>query len=126
MAKTCASGATIQEMLDALETEVAALRSLAILAVPRGFAVVAPSALKAGLERASLTPTEFARIAGVPREDVEDWLGNRTPTPAWALTAVELATQLAPSVRRKLVRQPLGQAIIPTPRVHPFSRIEDL
>jgi hypothetical protein len=126
MANPCASRATIQEMLDALETEVEALRSLAILAVPRGFAVVAPGALRAEMEKASLTATEFARIAGVPREDVEDWLGSKIPTPAWVLTTVQLAAQLAPSVRRKMVRQPLGQAIIPTQKVHPFSRIEDL
>jgi hypothetical protein len=126
MANTCASRATIQEMLDTLETEVGALRSLAILAVPRGFAVVAPGALRAELEKASLTAMEFARIAEVPREDVEDWLSNKVSTPAWVLTTVQLAAQLTPSVRRKMVRQPLGQAIIPTPRVHPFSRIEDL
>lgn len=126
MANPCASGATIQEMLDALETEVEALRSLANLAVPRGFAVVAPSALRAEMEKASLTATEFARIAGVSREDVEDWLGNKIPTPAWVLTTAQLAAQLTPSVRRKMVRQPLGQAIIPIQRVHPFSRIEDL
>ena len=65
MANPCASGATIQEMLDALETEVEALRSLANLAVPRGFAVVAPSALRVEMEKASLTATEFARIAVV-------------------------------------------------------------
>jgi hypothetical protein len=126
MANTCASRATIQEMLDTLETEVEALRSLAILGVPRGFAVVAPGSLRAELEKASLTAMEFARIAEVPREDVEDWLSNKIPTPAWVLTTVQLAAQLTPSVRRKMVRQPLGQAIIPTPRVHPFSRIEDL
>lgn len=118
--------ATIQDMLDALETEVAALRSLAILAVPRGFAVVAPSALRAELERAALTATEFARIAGVPREDVEDWLSSRIPTPAWVITALQLAAQLTPSVRRRMARQPLGNAIIPIQKAHPFSRIEDL
>ncbi len=126
MANPCASRATIQEMLDILETEVEALRSLAVLAVPRGFAVVAPGALRAELEKASLTALEFARIAEVPRDDVEGWLSNKIPTPAWVLTTVQLAAQLTPSVRRKMVRQPLGPAIIPTARVHPFSRIEDL
>lgn len=126
MADTCASGATIQDMLDALETEVAVLRSLVTLSVPQGFAVVAPSALQAEMQKANLTATELARIAGVPREDVEDWLSSKTPTPAWVLTTVQLAAQLAPSVRRKIARQPLGQAIISTQRVHPFSRIEDL
>jgi len=113
-------------MLDVLETEVAALRSLAILAVPRGFAVVAPSALRAELEKAALTPLEFARIAEVPGQDVEDWLASRIPVPAWVLLTIQLAGQLTPSVRRKIVRQPLGRAIIPIQKVHPFSRIEDL
>ena len=126
MANPCASGATIQDMLDALETEVEALRSLASLAVPRGFAAVAPSAVRAEMEKASLTATELARIAGVTREDEEDWLGSKVPTPAWVLTTVQLAAKLTPSERRKMVRQPLGQAIIPIQRVHPFSRIEDL
>jgi len=126
MAETCASGATIQEMLDALETEVEFLRSLAGMAVPRGFAVVAPSAVRAEMEKAALTPGEFARIAAVPREDVEDWLADRTPAPAWVLTTIQLAALLAPSVRRKMARQPIGHAIIPIQKVHPFSRIEDL
>ncbi|MBL8240102.1 MAG: hypothetical protein JNM66_21960 [Bryobacterales bacterium] len=126
MAETCASRATIQEMLDTLETEVAGLRSLAVMAVPRGYAVVAPSALRAELEKAGLTPLEFARIAEVTREDVEDWLANRAPTPAWVLIPIQLAAQLTPSVRRKLLRQPLGKAIIPVEKAHPFSRIEDL
>ncbi|HEU0120268.1 MAG TPA: hypothetical protein VFQ91_07065 [Bryobacteraceae bacterium] len=126
MADPCASGATIQEMLDALETEVEILRSLAALAVPRGFAAVAPSVLRTGLEQARLTPSEFARITGVPREDIEDWLAARTPTPAWVSTTLELAALLPPSVRRKMLRQPLGNAIIPTQKDHPFSRIEDL
>jgi hypothetical protein len=126
MAETCASRATIQDMLDALETEVAGLRSLAVLAVPRGYAVVAPSALRTELEKAALTPLEFARIAEVPREDVEDWLTSRVPTPAWVLITIQLAALLTPSVRRKRLRQSLGNAIIPIQKVHPFSRIEDL
>lgn len=113
-------------MLDALETEVAALRSLAVLAVPRGYAVVAPSVLRSELEKAALTPLEFARIAEVHREDVENWLANRVPTPAWVLITIQLAALLTPSVRRKMLRQPLGNAIIPIQKVHPFSRIEDL
>ena len=126
MADTCEIKATVQEMLDALEAEVAVLRSLAILAVPRGFAVVAPSVLRAELERTALTPLEFARIAEVSRQDVEDWLANRNPTPAWVLITIQLAALLPPSVRRKMLRQPLGNAIIPIQKAHPFSRIEDL
>ncbi len=126
MSKACAERATIQEMLDLLETEVEALRSLAVLTVPRGFAVVAPSALRAEMEAAELNPLELARIADVPREDVEEWLGGRAPVPSWVLTTIQLAGMLTPSARRKIVRQPLGKAIIPTEKVHPFSRIEDL
>lgn len=126
MADTCEKRATVQEMLDILETEVEVLRSLAVLAVPRGFAVVAPSLLRAELERAALTPGEFARIAEVSRQDVEDWLASRIPAPAWVLITVQLAALLTPSVRRKMLRQPLGKAIIPIGKAHPFSRIEDL
>ncbi len=126
MAEPCATRATIPQLLDDLETEVAALRSLAAMAVPRGFAVVAPSLLRTEMERASLTPAELARLAEVPRQDVEDWLAARIPTPAWVLTTVQLAALLTPSVRRKILRQPLGPAILPTPTIHPFSRIEDL
>jgi hypothetical protein len=113
-------------MLDVLETEVSVLRSLAALTVPRGFAVVAPSVLRAELERTAFTPLEFARIAEVSREDVEGWLANRNPTPAWVLITIQLAGLLTPSVRRKMLRQPLGSVIIPIQKVHPFSRIEDL
>lgn len=126
MTDTCVAEAMIVEMLDALETEVGALRSIASLRVPRGYAPADPSALEAGLERASLTAAEFARIAEVSREDVEDWLGNRAPMPAWVLTALRLAVLLTPSTRRKVLRRPLGPAIIPIQKVHPFSRIEDL
>lgn len=126
MAEPCATRATIPQLLDALETEVAALRSLAAMAVPRGFAVVAPSLLRTEMERASLSPGEVARLAEVPRQDVEDWLAARIPTPAWVLTTVQLAALLTPSVRRKLLRQPIGPVATPTPTTHPFSRIEDL
>ncbi len=126
MAEQCASRATIQEMLDALEAEVAELRTQAALAVPRGYAVVAPSAIADGMAAAGLTVTELARIAGVAREDVEGWLAGRVETPAWVVTTIQLAGMLTPSARRKMVRQPLGKANIPTEKVHPFSRIEDL
>lgn len=126
MADPCVAKTMIEGMLDVLETEVTRLRSLAALAVPHGFAVVAPPVLRTELERAALTPAEFARIAGVLRQDVEDWLNNKVPAPAWVLIPIELAGLLAPSVRRKLLRQPLGKAIIPIQKVHPFSRVEDL
>ncbi len=126
MGESCATRATIPQLLDALETEVAALRSLAAMAVPRGFAVVAPALLRTEMERASLTPAELARLADVPRQDVEDWLAARIPTPAWILTTVQLAALLTPSVRRKMLLHPLGPPIITTPTIHPFSRIEDL
>lgn len=99
MADSCTAKATIPELLDALETEVEALRSLAALAVQ--FANVSPA-------------------------DIEDWLANRAPIPAWVLIALHRTVQLTPSARRKLSRQPLGHAIIPVQKVHPFSRIEDL
>ncbi len=99
MADSCAPKATIQELLDALETEVEALRSLAALAVQ--FADVSPA-------------------------DIEDWLTNRAPTPAWVLIALHRTVQLTPSARRKLSGQLLGHATLPVPKVHPFSCIEDL
>jgi alpha-beta hydrolase superfamily lysophospholipase len=126
MAEPCATRATIPQLLDALEIEVAALRSLAAMAVPRGFAVVAPSLLRTEMERASLSPGDLARLTEAPRQDVEDWLAARIPTPAWVLTTVQLAALLTPSVRRKLLRQPIGPAATPTLTIHPFSRIEDL
>ena len=48
-------------------------------------AVVAPSALRAEMETAGLNPLELARIADVPREEVDGWLGGRAPVPAWAV-----------------------------------------
>lgn len=113
-------------MLDALEAELKALRSVSVMANSHGFAAVAPSVLRTELERAGLTPTEFSRIAGVPRVEMEDWLNDRHPVPAWVLVPIQLAALLTPSVRRKMLRQPLGKAIISTQKVHPFSRIEDL
>lgn len=99
MADSSTARATIQELLDALETEVETLRSLAALAVQ--FANVSPA-------------------------DIDDWLANRAPTPAWVLIALHRTVQLTPSARRKLSRQPLGLAMIPVQNIHPFSRIEDL
>lgn len=113
-------------MLDALEVELTALRSMAALVAPHGFAVLAPSVLRTELERAELTAAEFSRITGVPREDIESWLTNRNPAPAWVLIPIQLAALLTPSVRRKMLRQPLGKATTPIQKVHPFSRIEDL
>lgn len=113
-------------MLDSLETEIDSLRSLAALGVPRGFAVVDPSLLRTELERCCLSAADFARIAGVALTDVEDWLTRRVPTPFWALHTIQLAALLPLSARRKLLRQPTGRAILPNPKVHPFSRIEDL
>ena len=116
----------MEDLLTALETEVAELRTLAALANPRGYAVVAAKALQEEIEKAGLTPVDFARIAGVPPADVNGWLNNRAPAPAWALLAAQLAGQLAPSARRKLLRQPLANPTTPTRGTHPFSRIEDL
>lgn len=116
----------MDDLLSALETEVAELRALAAQANPRGYAVVEARALREEIAKAALTPAEFARIAGVPLVEVGDWLHNRAPAPAWALLALQLAGQLAPSARRKLLRQPLAEPTTPTRRAHPFSRIEDL
>ncbi len=126
MADSCPLGATIQEMLDSLETEIESLRSLAALGVPRGFAVVDPALLRSELERSALSAADFARIAGLSITDVEDWLSRRVPTPSWALHTIQLAALLPLSARRKLLRQSTGNAILPNPKVHPFSRIEDL
>mgnify|MGYP003340853366 CR=1 FL=1 len=126
MAETRASVTEMDNLLSALEAEVAELRALAAQANPRGYAVVEAKALREEITRAALTPAEFARIAGVPLVEVSDWLHDRTPAPAWALLALQLAGQLAPSVRRKLLRQPLAEPTTPTRRTHPFSQIEDL
>jgi hypothetical protein len=117
---------TILQLLDDLEKELSALRSLSAATPIGGYAAVEPSLLRSELELAGLTASELGRIIDVSREEVEAWLAARTPTPAWALTTVQLTALLAPSVRRKLLRQPLGQAIQPKPKSHPFSRIEDL
>jgi hypothetical protein len=126
MADLCATRATIPTLLDALETEVAALRTLAAMAVPRGFAVVSPWVLRAEVERLALTPGELARLAEVPREEVEDWLAGRVMIPAWVLLLVQLSEQLTPSARRKIFRRPSGVVSDAPAKTHPFSRIEDL
>lgn len=127
MREECPPRATIPEMLDALESELEELRSLAALGVPRGYAVVDPAALRQELERAGLSPAEFARLADVPAEDVSAWLERRIPTPAWVLSTAQIAGQLAPSARRKLLRQPMAQTTAAVrPSNHPFSRIEEL
>lgn len=126
MAEPCASMDTILQLLDDLEKEIESLRSPAATAQPGRTATIAPLLLWREMERASLTAAELCRIADVSREEVEDWLAGAIPTPAWVLITLQLAALLAPSVRRKLLRQPLGQAIPAKPTTHPFSRIKDL
>lgn len=126
MAEPCASMDTILQLLDDLEKELSELRSLSAVTPLGGYAAVEPSLLRSEMERAGLTASELSRIIDVSRKEVEDWLAARAPTPAWALTTVQLSALLAPSVRRKLLRQSLGQAIQPKSKSHPFSRIEDL
>ena len=117
---------TILQMLDDLEREVSALRSLAAAAPASGFAAVPPSQLRTEMDRARLTAPDLGRIAGIPRQQVDDWLRSKSPTPPWALTIVQLTTLLPLSARRKLLQQPLRSADPARPSHHPFSRIEDL
>jgi len=126
MAELCASMDTILQMLDDLDKEIATLRALAASAPASRFAAVSPSRLRSEMDRARLTTPDFGRIAGVPRLQVEEWLKSKAPTPAWALTIVQLVILLPPSARRKLLQQPLRSANPTRSTNHPFSRIEDL
>ena len=125
MQNPCAPQLTTIEILDALEAGILALRSRNGHAAPRSPGVMTGGALRAEIARIGLSTGEFARAARLEREEVEGWLEDRTPVPAWAPAALRMLELLTPSARRTLLNA--GQQTGKRPqRSHPFSRIEEL
>jgi hypothetical protein len=139
---------TTLELLDAVEAGIAALRSQngdaagpqnGHVAGPQnghvagaqnghaaetGGGAMAPAELRREMSRAALSTAQFANVAGVGRDEVEDWVEGREPIPSWVPAAVRVVALLTPSALRRLLNGPTQ-----TPRpagTHPFSRIEEL
>lgn len=94
--------------------------------------VLPPGVLRAQMERAGLTNTEFSAIFGIAPGVLQEWLGGLRPVPSWVLPTIQMLYLLSPAVRQRLFQErPLQEALKQQPemkqiRAHPFSRIEDL
>jgi hypothetical protein len=117
---------TILEMLDAVESGVSALRSQCMPGKPPARASAeAAAVLRAELEAAGVSASEFAKAACVSQHDVEGWVAGISPVPRWVSAAIRLMALLTPSARRKLLYGQAGTHVRPV-NCHPFSRIEEL
>src|SRR4051794_5745055 len=112
------------DLIDELETRIAAIRGRNGHAVAAATAAVAASELRAEMQRGEVSDLELAKAMGVPSGDLHDWIAGRVEVPQWALAATRLVALLPRSERRKLLTPPRGDAR--GNRTHPFSRIEDL
>ncbi|HWQ56200.1 MAG TPA: hypothetical protein VN442_21110 [Bryobacteraceae bacterium] len=116
---------TTTEILDALEAGILALRSRNGSA-PGGPGAMAGAALRVEIARAGLSAGDFAKAAGVGRQEVEDWIEERIPVPGWIPAAIRILALLTPSARRTLLNGSATNAGKRPDRSHPFSRIEEL
>lgn len=114
---------TILDMLEDLEAGIAALKT-AKTGIPAGVytTLLQPGQFRGQMDRLGLSPGDVARIFGVDQEAVREWLNNHGEIPAWVRASLLILGMLAPAARAKVLNgnKPTG------PRVHPFSRIEDL
>lgn len=126
MRNPCAPQLTTIEILDALEAGILALRSRNGHSAPQSPGAMTGAVLRAEIARMGLTAGEFARAASVPREEVEGWLEDRIPVPAWVPAALRMLALLTPSARRTLLNASALRTGKRPERSHPFSRIEEL
>lgn len=87
---------------------------------------MAGAALRVEIARAGLSAGDFAKAAGVGRQEVEDWIEERIPVPGWIPAAIRILALLTPSARRTLLNGSATNAGKRPDRSHPFSRIEEL
>jgi hypothetical protein len=126
MGKNCATSLTTLEMLDAVEAGISALRlQHGPGEPPRPASAEAAATLRAELQAAGLSTSEFAKAARAGQQDVEAWLAGSSPVPEWVSAAVRLVAHLTPSARHKLLNGQAGAQARPA-NSHPFSRIEEL
>jgi len=112
MHKTRAPELTTVELIDALEAGIAAIRSRNGSPAPSG-GPIEPALLREQMERASVSAAELARAVGVPRGDLDAWLGR-------------LCLLLTPAARWRLLAPRRANGREQASRTHPFSRIEEL
>lgn len=124
MQNPCATPLTTLEMLDALEAGLADLRSRNGHSAAGGHGAMTPAAVAVEVEKAGIAPGELARVLGVSRQEIEEWVAGRNPVPSWVPAAFRILALLTPSARRTLLQRasPARQSN----RSHPFSRIEEL
>jgi DNA-binding transcriptional regulator YiaG len=126
MGNRCATSLTTLEMLDAVESGISVLRSRRMTGEPPTRVTAdAAAALRAELQNAGVSTSEFARAASVSQDDVEAWTAGVSPVPEWVPAALRLMTLLTLSARRKLLYGQAGAQLRPA-NSHPFSRIEEL
>jgi len=113
------------DLIDELETRIAAIRTRNGHTPAAAAAFAAGSELRAAMERAEVSEIELARAMDVSHGDLSAWLAGLAETPQWALPATRLVALLPPSERRKLITKPRA-GVRDRNRTHPFSRIEDL
>jgi len=119
---------TTVELIDALEAEIAAIRSRKQGPSPsdRDSATIDPVLLRTEMRRNGVSAVNLAKAAGVSNEDVNGWIQGGSAIPSWVLAVIRLYAQLTPSARRKVLNGAREETANSRNNSHPFSRIEEL
>lgn len=112
------------ELLDLLETRIAALRKQPM----RGgtAAAMSPVLFRGQLDRLGLSSADFARLLDLDHAYVREWLDGTSPIPSWAAASAVILAMLSPSARIMALNRKTRQSNGGTGRTHPFARIEEL
>src|SRR5512146_1804987 len=99
MRNSCPISLTTLEMLDALEAGIAELRSRGGHSPNAGYRYgqMTPAGFGTEVERSGIPAGELARILGVSRQELDQWLDGRSPVPAWVPAAMRMLALLTPS-----------------------------
>lgn len=120
MGNPCVTPRTTLEMLDEIEASISALRTRPAIQAPPRDDFPGAIVLQAELRAVGISAGEFARLACVPADALE----NDALSRQWITAAIRMIALLTPSARRKLLQTPSPVPV--RTNSHPFSRIEDL
>lgn len=116
---------TTLEMLDVLETGIVTLTRSRGKKAESAVAPATPGEVFALLEKAGISPDDFASLFDLPFDAWQTWQAGTVPMPPWVPAAAQMLTLLSATARRRLLNR---QRVLPSVKTkpHPFSRIEEL
>ncbi len=117
-------GDDMAEMLDLLESRLAALRAGRSSAVRP--AAVTDAAVQSQMRRVGLSAADFLTVFRVDPHLWEEWMAGKSSIPAWVEASLQILALLSPTARRSFLNRPGLQTYKTPAKTHPFSRIEEL